>query len=331
MIKIIIATSNAAFDDGYKELESSRIVSEAADKVESDQFDFKLRDINGNTVGRLEETDDEPDLEPGSNYIVLGIATDNAAFEDNGKGRECARILREAATKMRDGDLDFKLRDINGNTVGRVEEVAGEVQSEAKAETKTSRKFALLVGSMKEGFVVQSILDEANAQEAVSRAKGADTTSSKTAVSLPLTDAQVDKMLRARIPGGSEASHWFLPHEQPKGLANVRDVVRAMHSAAPQPQPHLLADWKLAEAIEIIDPSQHDAAFEADPDGELVVIFGTLSAGLEAYGPFGDHGAAVEFADNYLETYDTQYEIFHDLKAVENALAKDGSAEGCEP
>ena len=47
-----------------------------------------------------------------------------------------------------------------------------------------------------------------------------------------LSDAQIDRILRTRIPGGSEASHWFLPHEQEKGLQNVRDVVRRMLETA---------------------------------------------------------------------------------------------------
>lgn len=49
-----------------------------------------------------------------------------------------------------------------------------------------------------------------------------------------LTDAQVDQMLSASIPGGSAARDWFLPHESAKGLANVRDVVRLMLRTHPQ-------------------------------------------------------------------------------------------------
>lgn len=52
-------------------------------------------------------------------------------------------------------------------------------------------------------------------------------------MSAPLTDAQVDRMLSAPIPGGSAARDWFLPHDYPQGLRNVRDVVRAMAAAAP--------------------------------------------------------------------------------------------------
>lgn len=43
-----------------------------------------------------------------------------------------------------------------------------------------------------------------------------------------LTDAEIDKMLRARIPGGSDARDWFLPHESDQAQANIRAVVRAM-------------------------------------------------------------------------------------------------------
>lgn len=43
-----------------------------------------------------------------------------------------------------------------------------------------------------------------------------------------LTDANVDRLLSTRIPGGSQARDWFLPHEHEAGLKNVRGVVRAM-------------------------------------------------------------------------------------------------------
>lgn len=196
----------------------------------------------GNPVGRLVETDDPLELEPGENYITLEIKTGNAAFEDNGLGYECARILREASAKLRDGEVGFKLRDSNGNTVGQVEEVTGEFSKEA-ASSET--KVALLVGSLSGGFIVQSILAESESEDAVVR---------------------------------------------------------------------LLADGKLAEAVEITDPGQaadrKAAEFEADPHGHVVVIFGSLSSGVEAYGPFSDSGTAVEFADAYRETWDTQYEVF---------------------
>lgn len=48
----------------------------------------------------------------------LSIEIDNAAFQDNNAPHEIARILREAADKIADGQTLGKLRDINGNTVG---------------------------------------------------------------------------------------------------------------------------------------------------------------------------------------------------------------------
>lgn len=59
--------------------------------------------------------------------LSLYIDCDNAAFEGSGCGEEVARILRRLADEQEgharsvltlcDGD---KLRDVNGNTVGRV-------------------------------------------------------------------------------------------------------------------------------------------------------------------------------------------------------------------
>lgn len=47
------------------------------------------------------------------------------------------------------------------------------------------------------------------------------------------TDAEVDALLRTRIPGGSEAAAWFAPHEgNDKAKANIRYVVRALIAAA---------------------------------------------------------------------------------------------------
>lgn len=125
-IRLAIELGNAAFED--KEEEVARIISEAAAKVADGRSDFKLFDVNGNSVGRLTENDAPLDLESGEKYVVLEMDTDNAAFEDEGKGYEAARIMRVAADKIRSGDLDFKLHDVNGNTVGKVEEVGGRSQ-----------------------------------------------------------------------------------------------------------------------------------------------------------------------------------------------------------
>lgn len=42
------------------------------------------------------------------------------------------------------------------------------------------------------------------------------------------TDDQIDAILSTPIPGGSSARMWFLPHETPRALENVRTVVRLM-------------------------------------------------------------------------------------------------------
>lgn len=45
-------------------------------------------------------------------------------------------------------------------------------------------------------------------------------------------DEMIDSLLKTQIPGGSQAKDWFLPHDNPRALANVRDVVRRMIGAA---------------------------------------------------------------------------------------------------
>lgn len=125
MIRLNIELGNAAFEEAGKEYEVARIVAAAAAKIENGAFDFKLFDVNGNSVGWAMETDDGFEPEPAESYVIVEMETGNAAFED--KGFECARILREAAVKIADGNLDFKLLDLNGNTVGKVGEVEGPV------------------------------------------------------------------------------------------------------------------------------------------------------------------------------------------------------------
>ncbi len=58
--------------------------------------------------------------------IRIEIETTNAAFEGH-PGMEVARILEDLARRFRDGEIvgdgnvTHPLRDVNGNTVGRVE------------------------------------------------------------------------------------------------------------------------------------------------------------------------------------------------------------------
>lgn len=51
----------------------------------------------------------------------LQIETGNAAFdeENGGAGEEVARIMREIANKVADGNTSGIAADFNGNTVGR--------------------------------------------------------------------------------------------------------------------------------------------------------------------------------------------------------------------
>lgn len=49
---------------------------------------------------------------------LIEIDCDNAAFEYDNLEWELSDILRRASIKLSNGELDFKLRDSNGNTVG---------------------------------------------------------------------------------------------------------------------------------------------------------------------------------------------------------------------
>ena len=59
---IEIDCDNAAFEDNI-EGELSIILRKASAKVSNGEFDFKLRDSNGNTVGTAYLEEDEPDAE----------------------------------------------------------------------------------------------------------------------------------------------------------------------------------------------------------------------------------------------------------------------------
>jgi hypothetical protein len=50
--------------------------------------------------------------------FLLKIECDNSAFEPE-PGDEVARILREAADKIERGSTGVRLRDVNGNKVGK--------------------------------------------------------------------------------------------------------------------------------------------------------------------------------------------------------------------
>jgi len=46
-----------------------------------------------------------------------------------------------------------------------------------------------------------------------------------------MTNEEVDRILSARVPGGSEVRDWFPPHETDRGLENVRNIIRIIASA----------------------------------------------------------------------------------------------------
>lgn len=52
-----------------------------------------------------------------SNQFRVLLSTDNAAFED-GRDFETARILRDVAGRLENGESGGTVRDINGNRVG---------------------------------------------------------------------------------------------------------------------------------------------------------------------------------------------------------------------
>jgi hypothetical protein len=55
MLKITIKTGNSAFEGGNKSYELARILRKLAEKVENGIYDCKIMDVNGNTVGKMEE------------------------------------------------------------------------------------------------------------------------------------------------------------------------------------------------------------------------------------------------------------------------------------
>lgn len=91
----------------------------------------------------------------------------------------------------------------------------------------------------------------------------------------PLTDAQVDRMLGAYIPGGSNARDWFLPHENDKALNNVRDVVRRMVGAL-APEPATAGDETPSIAISDLLPLLPGTIYMDPPDGGSVSVLQQL-------------------------------------------------------
>lgn len=94
-IKIEICTENDAFaeDRGY---ELARILREVADKVESGNFNFKIRDINGNVIGLVKSEKINESADDGGDHSVLDefLSKHGMKFEDiysiySGKDHYC--------------------------------------------------------------------------------------------------------------------------------------------------------------------------------------------------------------------------------------------------
>jgi len=50
--------------------------------------------------------------------LTVKIKTQNAAFDGDDKALELARLLREIAQRLEEGQTRGEVRDTNGNTVG---------------------------------------------------------------------------------------------------------------------------------------------------------------------------------------------------------------------
>ena len=122
---LIENTTNAAFADTGREQEVARIIEEAADKLDDwwgqgDGERHPLRDLNGNTIGNLVLTSEEPPHRPtveGEVKLSFRCELDNDAYGED-PAHEAAQHLREAAHQITKGNTDFPIYDTNGNHVG---------------------------------------------------------------------------------------------------------------------------------------------------------------------------------------------------------------------
>lgn len=116
MISVSLSVANSAFDECASDAAADifRRFAQRAGELSRDELEnakIDLRDLNGNIVGSVEMDD-------------LG----NAAFEEDA-GAELKRIFAELADKLnKEGASrenfageEYRLRDINGNTVGKLE------------------------------------------------------------------------------------------------------------------------------------------------------------------------------------------------------------------
>lgn len=129
MIKIAIKTNSENYQDGRFE-EIAHILNEASELV-FNGFGSEteiLLSSNGNEVGALLMNAPMLTFEPKAlsevrkyDHMMLSLETRGDAFIGEGKYSECSRIIKEAAGKVRGCYMDFELRDINEEVVGKVE------------------------------------------------------------------------------------------------------------------------------------------------------------------------------------------------------------------
>lgn len=138
-MKLFITLGNAAFEDDNKPYEVARILDEAAQGMEGNPLRiFSLFDSNGNKVGAA-SVNGPVTFPKGEEMVSIEMETDNAAFEDSGLGPEVARILHEAADKIRDTHtIDRPLHDYNGNKVGTIDETVHPVVKVTRTARATS-------------------------------------------------------------------------------------------------------------------------------------------------------------------------------------------------
>lgn len=119
---VIETVDNAAFDLGQRNAEIARIIKSAAQNIQGQAHPLdgstSLRDINGNKVGYTKVASGTANA-PGTDAFHLYIELENDAFID-AEPDEVSRILMAAAKNIETGTTNFSLRDINGNTVGKV-------------------------------------------------------------------------------------------------------------------------------------------------------------------------------------------------------------------
>lgn len=107
----ITNTSNAAFSDGNRDHELSRIIRESSEQLSDERA--SVLDFNGNRVGYIEHVNESQ-----INDSIVSVSFSTESFDDF--EFEVNRILNIAADRIENGETDFKLRDINGNTIGGV-------------------------------------------------------------------------------------------------------------------------------------------------------------------------------------------------------------------